>query len=391
MKRILLVVFCFLQIVSYADDFTDQKKREVAEIFPFLESGERWTRMRFQSFMASKGIRFSGSETLLTARLNNRKFFGVPAVEMRGYFDKAHLLESIDITFANKGDSAGTKNMNRAINRNGKDIHSNLTLLYGSAVRKKFGSRKISTRGVSWKAGASEIALERVRNEYVVLHLFIGQKKSSAHLPLKFDVKSADVSQKVKKNDFGDVFIADIPMVNQGNKGYCVPATVERVLRHYGINNINMHFIADKANTGTGGGTSFKGVTQALIPIGRALGLTLVPAGDVRIGMLKKYIDRGFPVFWFMYVNQEYEAIRRSSRTQRKQSRSAKAWAKEIRSYRVPGKGEAHVCLVIGYNAETEEIAVSNSWGAQEVQPTWVPLRVARKVSQGRTFILYPR
>ena len=39
-------------------------------------------------------------------------------------------------------------------------------------------------------------------------------------------------------------------MVDQGQKGYCVPATVERVLRYYGINDLNMHQLAEAGKTG---------------------------------------------------------------------------------------------------------------------------------------------
>lgn len=388
MKRILFVSVCFLQISLFAAI----SGKEVADSLPFLKGEERWTKERFVNFMASKGIRFNGSGTLLSAYLNKRRFFGVPAAEMRASFDQEQFLDSIDIMYANKGDSAKDRNMNRTISRNGKELHENLTHLYGAPVKKKYGLKRISNRGIGWNAGDSQIILEFVRQEYVILHLFIGSKEKTAAVQQHtVNAKKKDVTKQVKKNDFGDVYIADIPMVNQGNKGYCVPAAVERVLRHYGITSINMHYIADKANTGRGGGTSMKNATQALAPIGRAVNLDIVSTGDVRISMIKKYVDKGVPVCWFMYNNQEYEAIRRASRTRRKQIHSQKAWIKELRNLRVPGKGEAHMCLVIGYNAETEEIAVSNSWGAHEIEPSWVPLRIAQKVSQGRTFVLYPR
>ena len=388
MKRILFILLCFFQIAL----LPGVSSQEAAETLPFLKADKPWSKEQFVNFMASKGIRFSGSKSLLSAYLNNRKFFGVPAVEMRVNFDQEQCLESIDIMYANKGDSAEIRNMHRTISRNGKMLQTHLTALYGAPVRKKYGLKRISNRGISWKTGNSEIILEYVRNEYVVLHIYTGgQKGAAAVREQNVNAKKRDVSKQVKKNEFGDVYIADIPMVNQGSKGYCVPATVERVLRHYGITSLSMHFIADKANTGRGGGTSMKNVTQALAPIGRAVNLDVVSTGEVRISMIKKYVDKGVPVFWSMYVNREYEAIRHASRTKRKQARSPKAWLKELRQLRVPGRGEAHMCLVIGYNAETEEIAVSNSWGASEIEPTWVPLRIAKKVSQGRTFVLYPR
>ena len=180
-------------------------------------------------------------------------------------------------------------------------------------------------------------------------------------------------------------------MVNQGSKGYCAPATVERVLRYYGITTINMHFIADKANTRKGGGTSVSSLLSSLSPVCRAVNLRTVSCGDLRLSMIKKYIDQGIPIFWVMRVNPEYEKIRMESRRVRTMVRSKKEWVKRLRRLKVPSKGGDHICLVIGYNLETEEIAVSNSWGEHEIQPSWVPLRIGKKVSHGKTFVLVPR
>ncbi|GDY18595.1 hypothetical protein LBMAG55_19180 [Verrucomicrobiota bacterium] len=44
-------------------------------------------------------------------------------------------------------------------------------------------------------------------------------------------------------------------MVNQGPKGYCVPATWERVLRYMGIP-ADMYVLAMVGQSGAGGGTS---------------------------------------------------------------------------------------------------------------------------------------
>jgi hypothetical protein len=44
----------------------------------------------------------------------------------------------------------------------------------------------------------------------------------------------------------------------------------------------------------------------------------------------------------------------------------------------------AHICLIIGYNADSDEIAISNSWGAgYEIH--WVSLRDAEVVTQDRS------
>ena len=53
----------------------------------------------------------------------------------------------------------------------------------------------------------------------------------------------------------GDVILKDIPMVNQGPKGYCVPATWERAMRYMGVP-ADMYVLAMAGQSGAGGGTS---------------------------------------------------------------------------------------------------------------------------------------
>ena len=61
----------------------------------------------------------------------------------------------------------------------------------------------------------------------------------------------------------GDVWLADVPMVDQGEKGYCVVAATERVMRYYG-DKVDENELAQVANTKTSGGTSSEGMVDAL-------------------------------------------------------------------------------------------------------------------------------
>ena len=47
----------------------------------------------------------------------------------------------------------------------------------------------------------------------------------------------------------------------------------------------------------------------------------------------------------------------------------------------------AHACLIIGYNEDTGEIAVSDSWGA-EYEERWVSAEHAQQVSQGLIYLI---
>ena len=50
------------------------------------------------------------------------------------------------------------------------------------------------------------------------------------------------------RKDNGDVVIDGVPMVDQGQKGYCAVATVERLARYFGLE-VDQHEMAQVANT----------------------------------------------------------------------------------------------------------------------------------------------
>jgi|GEM_PF-312754 len=88
------------------------------------------------------------------------------------------------------------------------------------------------------------------------------------------------ISDNVVKDPRGDVFIDAIPMVDQGQKGYCSVATAERVLRYFGLE-IDEHQLAQAAGTSAEGGTSTKAMKDSVAAIGRRFGLgTVVCYGD---------------------------------------------------------------------------------------------------------------
>ena len=65
--------------------------------------------------------------------------------------------------------------------------------------------------------------------------------------------KSALASNTKKEDDI--VRILNIPMVDQGAKGYCVVASVQRLFEYYGIS-CDMHQLAQIAKSDPNSGTS---------------------------------------------------------------------------------------------------------------------------------------
>lgn len=67
-----------------------------------------------------------------------------------------------------------------------------------------------------------------------------------------------------------DVYIDGVPMVNQGQRGYCFPATIERILRYYGVD-ADMHALALILDTKIEGGTRIN--TKQIEKIAQMAGL----------------------------------------------------------------------------------------------------------------------
>ncbi len=76
-----------------------------------------------------------------------------------------------------------------------------------------------------------------------------------------------DLRQNVRHDEKGNVWIDNIPMVDQGAKGYCAAAVAERVLNYYGIP-VTQHQIAQLAKTDAKTGTTAESMTDALKKVG---------------------------------------------------------------------------------------------------------------------------
>lgn len=66
---------------------------------------------------------------------------------------------------------------------------------------------------------------------------------------------------RVRNNDAGDRYL-EIPMVDQGHKGYCVAAVAERVLKYYG-SKMDQHMLAQLTNMAEGGGAGLSDIEKA--------------------------------------------------------------------------------------------------------------------------------
>ena len=103
----------------------------------------------------------------------------------------------------------------------------------------------------------------------------------------------AKIKDNVTKSPNGDVYIDNVPMVDQGQKGYCAAAVSERVLRYYG-NTVDEHEIAQQAGTTAEGGTSVSAMKEVVKTVGQkhGLGFQSVVSMSAGIGDLEDEIAR---------------------------------------------------------------------------------------------------
>ena len=128
----------------------------------------------------------------------------------------------------------------------------------------------VKAEGLIWKTPKGTYLLEYsasrnpFRAEFVRLELTPKEEeKSLTQKLLEKPTVFRGVDHVQRNSETGDVVIAGIPMVDQGQKGYCVPASSERVLRYYGIR-VDANELAQLANSSAEGGTSVQALIDSL-------------------------------------------------------------------------------------------------------------------------------
>ena len=255
--------------------------------------------------------------------------------------------------------------------------------------RQRFGEGSGRQTVTRWNWNDHAFLLFEQENEYVSLEI---QPREFADAGGKVErIKGLEIRQRARANvenrENGDVVVKNIPMVDQGPKGYCVPATFERTMRYLGIP-ADMYLLAMMGETGIGGGTSVGQLMDAVEGDVRRKGRGFDRfSGDVDIRKIAKYIDEGIPVMWTMYSTSEFNATANRRTEERATVDNWEAWteklAGEIKDRELAkDRNTAHVTLIVGYNKETGEIAFSDSWGERFLE-RWVHAEEATEISQG--------
>lgn len=209
-----------------------------------------------RSDVSSKEVRLFG---------DGIRFHGFPACEARVRFRDGRATD-VFVSLFNKGDMKGVLRTSSAyryiadfkgmMTGNGTPLSAPEKVLVGANEWVDYYVWTESVPKFILSCGYARTSNDVVA-EFVNVHMFVSEEECLPKTSEQFLVNRIE--------DEGDVWIAGVPMVDQGQKGYCVPATLERELRYLGLR-ADMHELALALQTKYrgGGGTPIGESMQGL-------------------------------------------------------------------------------------------------------------------------------
>jgi hypothetical protein len=286
----------------------------------------------------------------------------------------------------------------KASKQDAQTITDALTGLFGDPSHEGFGGgSETRERVMRWDWQGHSFLLSAPKDQYVLLRIVpvaVAENNGDAGYVDPDDLK-AQLLGRVKQLDSGDVVVSDIPMVDQGPKGYCVPATWERYLRFLGIP-ADMYVLAAAAGT-TQDGTDLDAMVQNVDSLVTQYHRKIdMVSGDLDMKTITKNIDNGFPIMWSCTIHVPFERAITRRKNERSKVTDWSAWAAklvdqdktEIPAEIVgsPSDGR-HQRMIIGYNDKTGEIAISDSW-SKAFEIRWMTLQEANAINNGTCYVI---
>lgn len=331
------------------------------------------------------------------------------SVAMYGENDR---VTGFSIVFANKGDLFSAKGsgemhfdkdtppeeaakiVKKAMDKDLVAIADTLTQKLGAPKKERFGEKAGRMNMQRWDWRGHAILLAEAEGVYVGLQIVTtafadagGKVEETGDKVIR-----ARVLANLEKRENGDVVVGDLPMVDQGPKGYCVPATAERAMRYLGIP-ADMYILANAGDSGFGGGTSVEKLLEGVAPQIRSKRRSFDAwKGEMKMKEIAKYIDKGVPLMWTLCSTSKFNETANQRTKERKGVTNWASWkdkvTKESANNALPkDKDTAHIVLIIGYNKDTNEIAFSDSWG-ERYKERWITLPEAEQVSHQNFYVV---
>lgn len=144
------------------------------------------------------------------------------------------------------------------------------------------------------------IRLRWSRQEFISIDLLsYRQQKIRKNQPLNQQSFSQRTRNSVATHPDGHCYIDAIPMISQGDKGYCAAATLARILQYYGYP-ISMHAIGELAQTTAEGGTYDDDLFNSIRRFCNSTPFKITRFKNPRRDTLLSYIERGIPLYWLI-------------------------------------------------------------------------------------------
>ncbi len=412
---IFLFLLCTFLKAQEATETTFQGLNQALEI-PLFQDDNLWDDDEKEVAKRIGWPEESRTDTIASYRLYAKSTISV--LGTRPYslalYSERGLVQQLSFMFSNKGDleeakpedgaRTGEKKreidpkvvriLDAAIKKDAETILTRLTPLLGEPRNDSFGVGSQMEQASRWNWKGHTILLAAPVKEYASIRILpteVAENNGKVSKIPDDELKTILVS-RVEKRENGDRVVQQIPMVDQGPKGYCVPATVERQLRYLGIP-CDLYLLAMKGGTIMGGGTSVGGMMESIRSLCSIYGRSIQsPAAEMNSKVIGKYIDKGLPFLWTCFVDRNHDR-RVSERSKERQGVTDwAAWKEKIEENRkkeLPQKeiNTGHMRMIIGYNAETKEVAISDSWG-EDYKERWMTYEEAAAMSQGEFTII---
>ena len=378
------------------DNLWDDEADAVAKRLKLVEESRTSDQSSFRSYPPAD-TRFLGARPYSESLLADG---GKPSGLSMVFANKGDAVERVTGTLENsqvaerRSDLRGNR---KAIDADAETLEAALTGLFGEPLTARLGEGRETREKVlrwDWKSHAFLVAAPR--GEYVALRVLPSEVADGGG---KSRVPDAELKERlaarVERRTNGDVILRDMPMVNQGPKGYCVPATWERAMRYMGIP-ADMYVLAMAGGTRAGGGTSGDDIAWAVRDAVTGAGRRMEsPAVELSPDGVAGFIDKGLPVMWGMFSTDEFNAAADERLRRRKDMGDPASWSAGLEEARKDAKKwrkdreSGHICMIIGYNKQTGELAVSDSRGPQFAE-RWITAEEAEAVSQDHFYVIRP-
>lgn len=269
------------------------------------------------------------------------------------------------------------------ISETSQHLQETLSQLLGEPKQQAFyNGRTSSHRMLRWDFG--DVAFLLSHDKGFGLFLYIHRTEfadRNGHIAVSHQVLENKLLENVETRSNQDVVVKNIPMVNQGDTGFCVPATFERYLRYVGIP-ADMYTLAMLSETKIAGGTRINKLRNEVTRYLDQQGLQMRRlSSTLTTDRIAYYIDRGVPLIWTLSSSKTFNQFADSYTRDRRQGKTDFTLP-EKEAYIYP-----HTVMITGYNAQEEAIAISDSWGPS-YEERWIPLALAKQYDVNGLFVI---